>query len=244
MPSTASHVGRTLHRHEREMDSLERDLAHEETSTRAELDRKHAGTKEAALAKASRLPPSGGRSPVHIPSHEAHIDHRVAQISKLRDQHNLRRKAMRDKHRKELEAARKKPAMAGNHVPQRKPEPHQGHAFVIWKDLNAARQEAMRTVFRSTAVLGDKADAEVLDLAKSTSANRYMQPGARMASDSADRHERAHLDISRKEQQQLDSLANRFEGEIDSERRRTHEQAVARADLEQRQMDENRRAMR
>jgi hypothetical protein len=65
-----------------------------------------------------------------------------------------------------------------------------------------------------------------------------------MAGDSNDRHERAHLDLSRKEQQQLDSLANRLEGEIESQRRRTHEQAVERAALEQRQMDENRRAMR
>jgi hypothetical protein len=133
---------------------------------------------------------------------------------------------------RELEAARKKPAMAGNHVPQTMPEPHQGHSFVIWKDLNAARQEAMRGVFRSTAMLRDKADADVLDLAKSTSANRYMQAGARMAGDANERHERTHLDISRKEQQQLDSLANRFEGEIDSEHRRIHDHAVERASLE------------
>jgi hypothetical protein len=147
MPSTASHTGRTLHRHEREMDGLERELAHEETSMRATLDRKHNDAREAALAKTARPAPSGGRSPVHIPSRQEHVDTRVAEISKLRAKHDDRRKAMRDRHRRELEAARKKPASPGKHVPQVTPEYHQGHADVIWKDLNSARQEAMRAVF-------------------------------------------------------------------------------------------------
>jgi hypothetical protein len=109
-------------------------------------------------------------------------------------------------------------------------------------ELSSAGSDAGRV--RNTAELRDKADADVLDLSQSKSGNRYMQPGARMAGDANGRHEKAHLDISRKEQQQLDSLANRFEGEIESQRRRIHDQAVARADLEQRQMDDNRRAMR
>jgi hypothetical protein len=37
MVSTASHVGRTMHRHEMEREDLERDLAHEEVSMRADL---------------------------------------------------------------------------------------------------------------------------------------------------------------------------------------------------------------
>jgi hypothetical protein len=77
--------------------------------------------------------------------------------------------------------------MAGNHVPQREPEERQGHAFTIWKDLNAARASAMQSVFASTAMLRNKADADVLDLTKSTAGYRYMAAGARMAGDAQSR---------------------------------------------------------
>jgi hypothetical protein len=40
--------------------------------------------------------------------------------------------------------------------------------FIVWKDRDSARQEAIRGIFRSTAMLTDKADADVLDLSKST----------------------------------------------------------------------------
>ena len=53
-----------------------------------------------------------------------------------------------------------------------------------------------------------------------------------------------HLNISRKEQRELDSLASRFESEIEAERRRIHSQAVERASLERRPLEENRKAMR
>lgn len=57
-------------------------------------------------------------------------------------------------------------------------------------------------------MLRDKADADVLDLSKSTAGNRYMKIGASMADDVMDRHERAHLDISRKERHDLDAKAS------------------------------------
>lgn len=104
----------------------------------------------------------------------------------------------------------------------------------------------MRGVWRSTAALRDKADAGVLDLSKSTSGSRYMQPGARMAGDAQSRHERAHLDINinKREQQQMDSLARRFNDEIAAERRHIHQHAVEHGELESKQYEENRRAAR
>jgi hypothetical protein len=127
-------------------------------------------------------------------------------------------------------------------VPQTAPEPHQGLTFTVWKDLDSARQEAMRGVWRSTAMLRDKADSDVLDLTKSTAGNRYMQAGARMAGDANDRHEKAHLDINKREHQHIDAMASRFQDEIAADRRRIHQHAVDRASLEQRQHE--RRAMR
>jgi hypothetical protein len=242
MPSTASTVARVLFRHGLEADQFETEVASEEQSLRAQLDREHVDAKQSAKDAASRPPPSGGRAPIMMPSDEGHIDNRVREISRLRDKHADRRKAQRDWQARELATARGKGPTSGNHAPQAYPEPHQGLTHVIWKDLDSARQEAMRAVWRSTAALRDKADADVLDLSQSTSGSRYMQPGARMAGDVQSRHERAHLDINKREQQQMDALARRFNDEIAAERRRIHQHAVERASLEQRQMEENRRS--
>jgi hypothetical protein len=240
MVSVASHVGRTLHRHEREMSAQEDEMAAEEQRERARADQQWSDRDSEDRKRASHYPSA---DEVYAKD-EARRDTRIAAISKLRDRHDTRRKTLRDKHRAELDKARKVAPTSAAHEPQRVPMEHQGRAFVIWKDLNAARASAMQSVFASTAALRDRADADVLDLTKSTSGNRYMQAGARMAGEAQSRAERAHLDISRKEQQQLDELASRFEREIDGERRRIHQHAVERASLEQRQMEESRRGMR
>jgi hypothetical protein len=157
----------------------------------------------------------------------------------LYGEQNKKRKALRDRQISELKAVRAKPSTPGNHAPQIQPEQHQGHAFITWKNLNAARQEAMKGVFRSTAQLRDNADSEHLDLTKSQAGNRYMQPGARMAGDASDRAERAHLDISRREQRELDALASKFASELDADRRKFEQQARERADLQARHASEN-----
>jgi hypothetical protein len=100
----------------------------------------------------------------------------------------------------------------------------------------------MRGVWESAAKLRERADADVLDLSKSASGSRYMQPGARMAGDAQSRHEKAHLDINKREQDQMDHMARGFQSEIDAERRRIHRQATERGELAKRQHEENLRA--
>jgi hypothetical protein len=106
-----------------------------------------------------------------MPTHEEHISNRVDAISRLRDKHDMRRKAQRDQHSRELAAARSKAPMAGDYVPQREPESRQP-TYVIWKDLDSARQQAVRGVFESTAKLRANADADILNMNKT--AGRYM----------------------------------------------------------------------
>jgi hypothetical protein len=108
VPSNASAVARVLFRHGLESDSFEQEIASEEQSLRAQLDREHADAKESAKEASSRWPPSGGRAPIRMPSDESHVDTRVREISALRDKHADRRKAQRERHQRELAAARKK----------------------------------------------------------------------------------------------------------------------------------------
>ena len=108
MPSQASAVARVLFRHGLEADSFEQEIASEEQSLRAQLDREHADAKSEAKEASSRRPPSGGRAPIRMPGDESHVDTRVREISALRDKHADRRKAQRERHQRELAAARKK----------------------------------------------------------------------------------------------------------------------------------------
>jgi hypothetical protein len=234
MPSTPYYVARVLFKHGVEADDLEKELASDEASLRAQLDRERADTKAAARERAATPPRSGGRPPIHIPSHETHIDNRVSAISKLRDKQDVtRRKPQRERHSRELAPARSKPATPENHVPQREPEPWQP-TYSIWKDLDSAQQTAVRGIWESTARLRDKADADVLDMNKT--AGRYMGQKATQ-DDAQSRHERAHLDINKKEHQQLAMMHSKLSGDLESKRRRIHQDAVERAALHQRQLD-------
>lgn len=103
MVSTAPTVAGVLFRHGVEFTNQENELAGEEQSLRAQLNREHADAKSEAKAASSRPAPSGGRAPIRMPTDQEHTDRRVAGISKLRDSHDGRRKALRDKHRKELD---------------------------------------------------------------------------------------------------------------------------------------------
>jgi hypothetical protein len=234
MVSTESHVARALHRHARETDNLEQELADEQFNMEAELDRKHAGAKQAARDEAATSPPSGGRPPVRMPQDADHERHKSAELAKQSDKHDQRRKANRHRQRAELEKARKIAPTAEKHVPQREPMEHQGAAFTVWLNLNAARREAMLGVFRSTAKLRDDADSEHLNLSKSSAGTRYMGVGQKMADDASDRLVHKHLDIRKREQHDLDLMAGRFEREIEDDKRTIHRQAAERGDMEKR----------
>jgi hypothetical protein len=73
MPSTASHVGRLLHKHEIENDTLERQLAAEETTLRARLDREHI---DAVVRSKTSIngphDPCGGGDQRHRPRNRSH----------------------------------------------------------------------------------------------------------------------------------------------------------------------------
>jgi hypothetical protein len=233
-------TGRFLHKHEIEADALERELAAEEQSLRARLDQGRQDLRDRQQEQERTPPKFANRKPITIPDDEQHRDTRVVEISKLRDKHNDRRKALRDRHVRELATARATSSTGVKHEPQKEPLPHQP-TFEIWRDLDAARQEAVRGVFRSTALLRDDADAEHLDVSKT--AGRYMgQVATQNAAQS--RHERSHYDLSKKEHRDLEGLEIRFKGEIESERRRIHQQAVERGELAKRQYAENLRASR
>jgi hypothetical protein len=120
--------------------------------------------------------------------------------------------------------------------------PPDADTAVIWKDLDSARQQAVRGIMEKYARLHDKADDDVLNLDKSTAADRYAKTGGRVAMDMAHQHEQAHMKIARDEYKELRVKWAELEGELESERRRIHQHAVERGQLEKRQYEENRRA--
>jgi hypothetical protein len=239
MVSVASRVGALQHKHEIESDALERELAQEEVSLRNKLDRDHANAKQSARDQASTLPPSGGRAPIRMPKDADHERNSEVELAKLRAKHDERRQALRHKQMMEKTAALNAAQTSEKHKPQTEPLPHQP-TFEIWKDLDDARRRAILGVFENTAKLRDDADADILNLAKTKSADRYMKPGTRMADDAFDRGVRAHYDISKKEDRELAMQHAAAEGEIESKRRRIHQHAVERGQLAKRQYEENR----
>jgi hypothetical protein len=181
MVSVASRVGAQQHKHEIELDILERELAHEEVSMRNKLDRDHANAKRSARDKAATIPPPGGRAPIRTPKDADHERHSEVELARLRVKHDARRQALRDKQMKEKTAALNAAPTSEKHKPQREPLPHQP-TFTIWHDVDDARRREIEGIFESTARLKDDADADILNLAKTKSADRYMKPGARMRS--------------------------------------------------------------
>jgi hypothetical protein len=131
----ASRVGALQRKHEIESDLLERELAQEEVSLRNKLDRDHADAKRSARDKAATLPPPGGRAPVRMPQDAAHESKLDAELAKQRVKHDARRQALRDRHLKEMTAAKNAVPTSEKHKPQREPLPHQP-TFTIWKDLD------------------------------------------------------------------------------------------------------------
>jgi hypothetical protein len=231
MVTTASHVGRLMHRHEIERDDLESELAQEESRLRAEIDQDRQDLRDLAKRQANTPPSHAGRAPVRVPDDEAHARTRAAAIQTLYGKHDVRRKAMRDRQNREIEAARKIAPTAAKHKPPDLPEKHHPTA-VIWPDLDGARRQAVHGVYQRYAMLHDNADAD--QIAQVKKAGRYMQPGSRMTNDAHDRLEGSHLELCRKEFRELEGLAAKFRGDIEAERRRLAEQARERSDLQAR----------
>jgi hypothetical protein len=237
MPSVASHVGRMQHRHDVERDMQEDAFAAEQQQARAKEDQKRQDQIDKAEKRSRTAPPSGGRAPLRSVSDEEHRDSRVAAIQALQHTQDGKRKALRDRQNNEIEAARSKGETPGQHVAPREPEPHHGIS-TIWKSLGGERQQAVRDVMEKFARLHDKADDDVLNLNKSTSADRYAKAGGRVAMGMASQHEEAHRKIAKDEYDRLRTLWAQYEGELESERRMIHEHATQRGMLYQRQHEE------
>jgi hypothetical protein len=237
MVSTASHTGRVLFRHERENDEMEKEFAAEEASLRARLDREHNGVVADARAASSRPAPSGGRAAIRRPGETERIATLDAELAKLHDRHAAKRRPQRDRHIRELQAARNVQTTSAKHIPQAQPAQHEP-IFQIWPNLNAARREAIAGVYRRYAALRDNTDADLFTQARS--AGRYMTPGSAITNVAHDRMETAHLDLCRKEYKELLALAVRFEADIEADRRRVEQHARERADLAAQQSAETR----
>jgi hypothetical protein len=233
MVSTASHVGRTMHRHEIERQKLDEELAGDEASFRSKLAQKRQNDgKSRPLWQKDHV---GAFTAAEVEAKKA-----AEQVQGLYHKHDARRAAQRDKQRGELEKARATAPATAKHEPQTQPLPHQP-TFEVWRDLNDARKQAVRGVFASTALLRDKADAEVLDLSKTKGASRYMSAGTAVAADAKGKHEQRHLDISRSEHQELAGLDGTFRSEMAAERRKYEDQARERHEMASRHAAENRR---
>jgi hypothetical protein len=243
MPSVASNVGRLQARHDVERDQQEDQFAREEQQVRAREDQKRQDLIDSAKDQARTAAPSGGRAPVRIPSDQEHANARSAAIQTLHLAHDKKRKSLRDKQAKEIEAVRKKGPTPGKHVAPREPESHHGIS-TIWRNLDSARQQAGRAVMEKYARLHDDADSDVLDKNKSQAAGRYAKAGTRTADDMERQHEETHRKIAKSEHDELRVLWAQYEAELESDRRRIHAQVTERGMLAKKHFEDNERARR
>jgi hypothetical protein len=238
MPSTASHVGRLQHRHDVERDLQEDDFAVEQQQTRAKEDQKRQELISKAKERAAKPAPSGGRQAIIIPDEESYAESRSATVQALQHKQDGKRKSLRERQAKEIEAVRKKGPTPGKHVAPREPEPHHGIS-TIWASLDSARKQAVRGVMEKYARLHDDSDSDVLDLNKSQAMGRYGKPGTRTADDADRQHEEAHRKIAKDEYDRLRVLWAQFEGELEQERRMIHDHAIQRGALAKQQYEES-----
>jgi hypothetical protein len=235
MPSSASVAGRRQFKHELEATSLETELATELQQLRAKLDRDREDLRAHAREQA-RTSPKGVRAPVHVPTDESHQAARVAAVQALQAKHDVRRRALRDRQRRELDEARSTLGKPGNHEVRTAPLPHQPTAE-LWRNLDDARRNAIRGVLRQYAQLHNDADAQHLDVTRK--AQRYM--GSQATQDGAQsRAERAHYDIAKREHDALAGLEAQFRREDEVERHRLMDQAAEVRELAAKHASENR----